>query len=57
MNEQNEFIMTVAKYLPTIGNKLYMCMLVMLIPQHNATFSYFLFYGIQFPQCQAYVTI
>lgn len=45
MNEQNEF-MTIVKYLPAIGNKLYMWMLVMLIPQHNETFSYFLFYGI-----------
>lgn len=46
MNEQNEFIMTVVKYLPTIGNKLYMWLLVMLILQHNVTFSYFLFSGI-----------
>jgi len=45
MNEQNVFIMTV-KYLPGIGNKLYMWLLVMLILQHNVTFSYFLFHGI-----------
>lgn len=48
MNEQNVFIMTV-KYLPGIGNKLYMWLLVMLILQHNVTFSYFLFHGILFP--------
>lgn len=38
--------MTVVKYSPTIGNELYIGVFVMLITQHNTTFSYFLFYGI-----------
>lgn len=43
------------KYLPIIGNKLYMWLLVMLILQHNVTFSYFFSMGFNF-HCNRLVT-